>query len=49
MSEDLYAASPLPESRKRLAVFADAGHNRVPFHRDFQGVYASFLALVRTG
>ncbi len=49
MSRDLYAASPLAPGRKRLAVFATAGHNRVPFHRDFSGVYRSFLALVRDG
>ena len=48
MSEDLYAASPLPEGRKRLAVFADAGHNRVPFDPDFPTVYLSFLDLVRS-
>ena len=46
MSEELYAASPLAPGRKRLAVFEEAGHNRVPFHRDFPHVYRSFLALV---
>ena len=47
MSEALYAASPLPEGRKRLAVFERAGHNRVPFDRTFPAVYRSFLALAR--
>ncbi len=47
MSEELYAASPLPSGRKRLAVFAFADHNRVPFDADFPRVYRSFLALVR--
>lgn len=49
MSEDLYAASPLPPGRKRLAVFADAGHNRVPYDPGFPVVYLSFLDLVRLG
>ncbi|WP_420456373.1 alpha/beta hydrolase family protein [Rubrivirga sp.] len=49
MSRELYAASPLAPGRKRLAVFETAGHNRVPFHRDFPRVYRSFLALVRAG
>ena len=47
MSRELYAASPLPEGRKRLAVFERAGHNRVPFDPSFPGVYRAFLDLVR--
>ena len=47
MSEELYGASPLAAVRERLVVF-DAGHDRVPFHRDFPGVYVSFLDLVRS-
>ena len=43
------AAVTLPPGRKRLAVFATAGHNRVPVDPDFEGVYRSFLALVRAG
>ena len=43
MSRQLYDASPLAPGRKRLAVFEDAGHNRVPFHRDFPNVYLGFL------
>ena len=49
MSDSLYAASPLPPGRKRLAVFATAGHNRVPFDPAFARTYRSFLALVRAG
>lgn len=49
MSEELYAASPLPEGRKRLVVFGSAGHNGVPTHRDFPAVYRSFLDDVRLG
>ncbi len=43
MSRELYAASPLPAGRKRLAVFESAGHNRVPYHRDFPDVYLGFV------
>lgn len=49
MSRELYAASPLPPGRKRLAVFEAAGHNGVPTHRDFPAVYQSFLDGVRLG
>ncbi len=43
MSRRLYDASPLAPGRKRLEVFEGAGHNRVPFHRDFPNVYLGFL------
>jgi fermentation-respiration switch protein FrsA (DUF1100 family) len=47
LSETLYAASPLPEGRKALAIIEGAGHNDVLMKPEARRAYADFL--VRAG
>lgn len=49
LSEALYAASPLPESRKRLAIIDGAGHNDVMTSPQAMGAYAEFLRRLAGG
>jgi alpha-beta hydrolase superfamily lysophospholipase len=44
LSEALYAASPLPEGRKTLAIVAGAGHNDVLLRPEARRAYAALLA-----
>ena len=46
LSEALFAASPLPEGRKRLAIVPGAGHNDVLLNAAARGVYGQFLERV---
>ena len=46
LSEALYAASPLPEGRKMLAIVAGAGHNDVLLKPEARRAYAEFLARI---
>jgi fermentation-respiration switch protein FrsA (DUF1100 family) len=47
LSEALYAASPLPESRKWFVVVPDAGHNDSMIHTETQTAYRRLLESVR--
>ncbi|MDT0631740.1 alpha/beta hydrolase [Rubrivirga litoralis] len=47
LSRRLYEASPLPASRKTLAVIAGAGHGDVQQQPEFARVYQAFLDRVR--
>ena len=49
LSEALYAASPLPEGRKRLAVIDGAGHNDVMLSPQTIAAYAEFLRRLAGG
>ena len=44
LSEELYAASPLPTGSKSLAVVPGAGHNDVMTHEEAIAAYRRFLA-----
>lgn len=44
LSQALYAASPLPATRKTLAIIPGAGHNDVLAHPEATGAYRAFLA-----
>jgi hypothetical protein len=50
LSQDLYAASPLPASRKTLAIIPGAGHNDAMRHPPAAAAYRRFLdATIGTG
>ena len=44
MSVQLFEASPLPDSRKSLAVIKDAGHNDIFKQKEALEAYETFLS-----